>query len=83
MVCETEDQLQTFYQDAARQRNITVEDYKKRLGSGVFIGTPEIVQERFQLLIDLGFTYFQIVFPYGRDYTASNDFAQLVMHKLL
>ena len=82
LVCETEDQINDFYIKVARQRNISVEDFKKRLGNGAFIGTPEEVQNRFQHLIDLGFSYFQIVYPYGLDYTASNDFARLVMNKL-
>jgi alkanesulfonate monooxygenase SsuD/methylene tetrahydromethanopterin reductase-like flavin-dependent oxidoreductase (luciferase family) len=76
IMAETERELEIYFKEEAERKNQPIPDYKKRFGEGVFIGTPEIIQERFQALVDLGFDYFQCMFPYGRDYEASQEFAK-------
>ena len=66
----------------ALSRNMTLEEFRKSLGKRVFHGTPEVVRNRFEEMIDLGFDYFQIMFPYPLDYDQSTKFAQLVLPKL-
>ncbi|MHA1984498.1 MAG: TIGR03560 family F420-dependent LLM class oxidoreductase [Candidatus Hodarchaeales archaeon] len=82
IMAETENELEEYFKEEAEKRKQSVVEYKKRFGEGVFIGTPEKIQERFQKLIDLGFDYFQCMFPYGRDYEASKDLARLVFPTL-
>jgi F420-dependent oxidoreductase-like protein len=51
---------------------------------GAWVGYPEDVIERFQYVIDLGFDYFQVMFPgVGEDYIETSQlFAEKVMKKL-
>ena len=51
---------------------------------GSWIGNPDDVKERFQYYIDMGFDFFQVIFPgLGDDYVeASRRFAESVMKKL-
>ncbi len=82
MIAETEDEVEKLLTERAKSRGKSLEEFRKMLGKGVFFGTPETVRERFENLIDLGFNYFQIMFPYPMDYDQSNKFAQLVLPKL-
>ncbi|OLS21517.1 MAG: Pyrimidine monooxygenase RutA [Candidatus Heimdallarchaeota archaeon LC_3] len=82
IMAETEDKLEQNLKNQAEKRSLTLDEYKKRFSDGVFIGTPEKVQERFQNLIDMGFDYFQCMFPYGNDYEASQEFGKLILPKL-
>ncbi|UCE13995.1 MAG: LLM class F420-dependent oxidoreductase [Candidatus Heimdallarchaeota archaeon] len=82
IVAETEDELENILSDRAKARNMGVEEYRKMLGNGVFFGTPEFIQERFENLINLGFDYFQIMYPYPMDYEQSTKFAELVIPKI-
>ena len=60
-----------------------MEQYKKSINNlNVFFGTPEVVQKGFEKLIDLGFDYFQIMFPYPNDLVQSERFAKLVIPKI-
>ena len=76
---ENETELDELVEKLAKKRNLTPEDYKKRLGNGVFFGTPEQVKERFDRLIDLGFTYFQVMFPFGFDYDQALKFSNSIL----
>ncbi|MFX0013674.1 MAG: TIGR03560 family F420-dependent LLM class oxidoreductase [Promethearchaeota archaeon] len=82
IVAETEDELNTILNTRAKMRNVDPEEYLKRLGSGVFFGTPELICEKFENLINQGFDYFQIMFPYPMDLEQSTKFAKLVMPNL-
>ncbi|MFW9915921.1 MAG: LLM class F420-dependent oxidoreductase [Candidatus Thorarchaeota archaeon] len=83
MLADDEDRLEKLLASRAEERNISIEEFKKRMGAtGAFVGTPEVIQQEFQELIDLGFDYFQVMFPYPDDYRASQDFAQTIMKKL-
>ncbi|UCG89762.1 MAG: TIGR03560 family F420-dependent LLM class oxidoreductase [Candidatus Heimdallarchaeota archaeon] len=83
IVTETEDELDKILAERAKLRNMSLEGYKKSINNlNVFYGTPEVVQQGFDHLIDLGFDYFQIMFPYPSDYEQSNKFAKFVIPKL-
>lgn len=53
----------------------------KRNGEGAFTDLTEVVKKKLKNIIDLGFEYFKIMFPYGNDLKVSKDFANLVMNK--
>ena len=83
LIGETRHELEQLMTRMAKARNISVDKFKKRLRSfNSFSGTPDTIQTRFQELIDLGFDYFQIEFPYREDYNQSEAFANLVLNKL-
>ncbi|MHA2245874.1 MAG: hypothetical protein ACXADY_13000 [Candidatus Hodarchaeales archaeon] len=81
LIAETEDELEKLLAERAKLRNLSLEEYRKSIGNGVFFGTPEVIKERFSEKIKQGFDYFQIMFPYPRDYEQSIKFAQLVIPK--
>jgi alkanesulfonate monooxygenase SsuD/methylene tetrahydromethanopterin reductase-like flavin-dependent oxidoreductase (luciferase family) len=76
---ESEKGLDQLFTRLADFRGLSSDEFRKRLPSNVFAGTPETVKTRFQELIDLGIDYFQIQFPYPEDYTQSNSFAHQVL----
>ncbi|MFX0125412.1 MAG: TIGR03560 family F420-dependent LLM class oxidoreductase [Candidatus Hodarchaeota archaeon] len=83
IIAETQDELEIVLAERAKLRNQSLEEYKKVIKNlNVFFGTPEVVQQGFEDLIDLGFDYFQIMFPYPKDYEQSGKFVELVMSKL-
>ena len=77
---ESDTELDRLLSRLASFRGISSKEFRKRLPSNVFIGTPETVKKRFQELIDLGIDYFQIQFPYPEDYSQSNSFAHLILN---
>lgn len=81
MISETEEGLAKLMEKRAALKNVTLEEYKKGLPPGIITGTPDEVEKRFQELIDLGFDYFQIMFPYPDDYQQSDDFAKMVLKR--
>ncbi len=81
MIAENEEELDKLMNERAKLHHMSVEDYMKNMGKGVFYGTPENIQEQFEKLVQLGFDYFQVMFPYPLDYEQSNVFAELVLPK--
>ena len=86
-VTEAEDELTAYLTKQAKQNNISEEKLKKRFqehAPGILVGHTEEVLVRFQYLIDIGFDYFQVMFPGINKETlkASQVFAKLVMKKL-
>ena len=81
LIAETEDKVEKLLTERAKLRNLSLEEYRKSIGDGVFFGTPEEIEERFSERINQGFDYFQIMFPYLMDYEQSTKFAQLVLPK--
>ena len=83
-VTQDEEELEIYKTEIAGRRKITKEQleeqWKKHPGS--FSGYPEEVIERYSYLISLGYTYFQLVFPYGQEVEMSSRFADLVMKKI-
>ncbi|MFQ5820628.1 MAG: LLM class F420-dependent oxidoreductase [Candidatus Heimdallarchaeota archaeon] len=83
-VTESGDELTAYLTQRAKQNNISVEKLQKRFrehAPGTSVGHPEEVLERFQYFIDLGFDYFQVMFPGINEETlkVSQVFAKLVM----
>jgi alkanesulfonate monooxygenase SsuD/methylene tetrahydromethanopterin reductase-like flavin-dependent oxidoreductase (luciferase family) len=82
ILAETQDELESIMIKRAKARKLSLKEYKKSIGSlNVFFGTPEVVQQGFENLIDLGFDYFQIMFPYPNDLEQSERFAKHVLSK--
>ncbi|MFW9903169.1 MAG: TIGR03560 family F420-dependent LLM class oxidoreductase [Candidatus Thorarchaeota archaeon] len=83
IVAETQDELEIILTERAKARKITLKEYKKSISSlNVFFGTPDVVQKEFEKLIDLGFDYFQIMFPYPNDLEQSERFAKQILPKI-
>ena len=86
-VTESEEELEEHLTRRSKQNNIPVKKLKESFhkdAPGSWVGYPEEIIERFEFLIDLGFNYFQVMFP-GIDeeaLKASQAFARLVMKKL-
>ncbi|MFX0095630.1 MAG: LLM class flavin-dependent oxidoreductase, partial [Candidatus Hodarchaeota archaeon] len=76
---ETEEELDALLEYRAKEINLSLKDYKKRLRRGFFVGTPEKLQQRFGEFIDLGFDYFQVMFPYKQEIEISEMFAKYIM----
>jgi F420-dependent oxidoreductase-like protein len=86
-VSESVEDLDALYTQAAElfhKPENEIRKYHTEGGPGSWIGFPEDVQERFQYYIDMGFDYFQVMFPgIGEDYIqASHMFAEKVMKKI-
>ena len=83
-VTEDEEELDKYFQKYALEQHRSVEEVKKIMFSypGSFIGLPEQVIERYQYLIDLGFSYFQVIFPYGKEVEMSSRFSDLIIKKI-
>jgi hypothetical protein len=79
---ETEDDLNQLVEQMAEKREISLDELKARLPKNVFLGTPEVVEDHFHKLINLGFDYFQIQFPYRNDLKQSKLFAKTMLSKL-
>ncbi|MHA2226944.1 MAG: TIGR03560 family F420-dependent LLM class oxidoreductase [Candidatus Hodarchaeales archaeon] len=83
IIAETESELEKILSERAKLRNVSLAEYRKTLGDGVFFGTPDKIQARFEKMIELGFSYFQIMFPYPHDFEQSSLFAKLILPKLI
>ncbi len=83
-VTEDEEELNKYFVKYASDQQKSVEEVKTKMMSlpGSFIGFPEQVIERYRYLIDLGFSYFQVIFPFGKEIEMSTKFADLVMKKI-
>lgn len=85
-VAETEDEVEKYLVEMANRLDIPLDKLKERLkksvGPGAWAGTPEKVIERLQYLIDLGFDYFHLMFPYSKDLELTKNFEKLIMRKI-
>lgn len=82
LIGETQHEFEQLMKRMAKADDVSVSEFKKQLPTNAFSGTPDTIQTKFQELIDLGFDYFQIMFPYPEDYNQSEAFANLVLNKL-
>lgn len=78
MIAETQEKLEKLLTELAKLRNMSLDEYRKGLGKGVFCGTPDAIEEKLYDLINQGFDYFQIEFPYPLIFEQSNEFAKLI-----
>ncbi|MHA2141220.1 MAG: LLM class F420-dependent oxidoreductase [Candidatus Thorarchaeota archaeon] len=86
-VTESEDELEEFLAYMAKEFEKPVDEIRKQYDDdepGSWIGHPDEVKKKFQYYIDMGFDFFQVIFPgLGDDYVdASRRFAEGVMKKL-
>ena len=86
-VTEDEENLVEHWRWRAEFLNLSVEQAKERattVAPGSWVGYPEELIERFEYLIELGFDFFQVMFPgLGLEYIeASKRFSDLVLRKL-
>ena len=79
---ETEEDLNQLVEQMAEKREISLDELKDRLPKNVFLGTPDVVESHFHKLINLGFDYFQIQFPYRDDLEQSKLFAKTMFSRL-
>lgn len=86
-VTDSEEELATHVKKQADLLNMSVEKVTESFrqhAPGSWVGYPEEVVERFQFFIDLGFDYFQVMFPGINEESlkASQKFAELAMKNL-
>jgi F420-dependent oxidoreductase-like protein len=80
-VSESEEELVEFYIQEAKKWNVPVELYKGLFQDnepGSWVGNPDEVCERFRYYVDMGFEFFQVMFPGFREgyVEASRRFAE-------
>ncbi|NHK31576.1 MAG: TIGR03560 family F420-dependent LLM class oxidoreductase [Asgard group archaeon] len=86
-VSKSQDEIDKYLEEVSKRYNRPLEEIKERLkqdAPGSWVGFPEDLTERFEYLINIGFTYFQVMFS-GFDESiipASKNFADLVIRKL-
>jgi len=86
-VTESEEELTALMNKLSKRRNMPIKKLRelfRRDAPGSWVGYPEEVLERFRFFTDLGFDYFQVMFPGVNDETlrASQKFAELVMKEM-
>lgn len=76
VIFQEQEELDAYIDNLAKARGMTPEQVKQRHDSmpGVWIGTPEIVREKCERLVDKGFSYFQVRFQLGEDVPMSTLF---------
>ncbi len=79
---ETEDDLNRFVEQMAEKRDLSFDDFKSRIPANAFLGTPEVIEAKFDEMIGLGFDYFQIQFAYLDDLEQCKLFAKTVLPRL-
>ncbi|MFW9800091.1 MAG: LLM class flavin-dependent oxidoreductase, partial [Candidatus Thorarchaeota archaeon] len=87
LVTESDDDKEAFFERISEGFGRPIEEARERYQDGLpgsWIGNPDEVIERFQYFIELGFDYFQVMFPgLGEDYVeASRIFSEKVIKKL-
>jgi len=86
-ISESEEEVEAYLKDAAKRYDRPIKDLKERLSQhapGSWVGHPDDLIERFKYLNEMGFDYFQVMFP-GHDESiveASKVFAEKVMKKI-
>ncbi|NHJ40938.1 MAG: TIGR03560 family F420-dependent LLM class oxidoreductase [Asgard group archaeon] len=86
-VSKSEDEINHYLNEISKRYNRPIEEIKERLkqdAPGSWVGFPEDLLERLNYLIEMGFTYFQVMFS-GFDesiITSSKAFAELVIKQL-
>jgi len=86
-ISESEKEVEVYLNDIAKRYDRPVDELKERLSQhapGSWVGHPDDLIERFRHLNEMGFDYFQVMFP-GHDekiVEASKIFAEKVMKKI-
>lgn len=80
-VTNDEEVLQTYKNSLSENQKKNLDEFDKK-HPGSFVGHPEELLERYRYLVDLGYTHFQLVFPFTREVEISTNFAEMVMKKI-
>ncbi|MFX0171453.1 MAG: LLM class flavin-dependent oxidoreductase [Candidatus Hodarchaeota archaeon] len=80
-VYSTEDELNVGIKEEAKKRNISLEDYQKRI-EGALIGTKEQVVGKLQQYIGIGVTHFIFMFPYQQETRYFQIFNDIILPQI-
>ena len=80
-ITENEEEILSFNKKRAQEQGISVEQYLEKQSSlpGAWAGSPEEITAQYNHLFKMGFTHFQILFPFGKEIEMSKQFAELVI----
>ena len=86
-VTKSEDKLNEFLKQTSKKMNMPITKLKERFqknAPGSWVGHPEEIEKRFQYLTEMGFDYFQVLFPGVNEETlkASQAFAESIIKKI-
>ncbi|MFW9788105.1 MAG: LLM class F420-dependent oxidoreductase [Candidatus Thorarchaeota archaeon] len=83
-ITDDEDEILKFNQKRANEQDISMEQYLAKQSSlpGAWAGSPEEIILQYDHLIKMGFTHFQMLFPYGKELEMSKRFAELVIAQI-
>ncbi|MFW9802256.1 MAG: LLM class flavin-dependent oxidoreductase, partial [Candidatus Thorarchaeota archaeon] len=81
LITDNEDEICDFNTKRAREQSITLDEYLEKQSSlpGAWAGSVEEITAQFQHLAVLGFSHFQVLFPYKRERETSEIFAEKVI----
>ncbi len=81
LITDNEDEIRSFNAKRAQEQSISVDKYleKQSVLPGAWAGTIEDITTQFQHLAGMGFSHFQILFPYKRERETSQLFADKVI----
>ena len=83
-ITENEEEILSFNNKRAQEQGISVKQYLDNQSSlpGAWAGSPEEIASQYEHLFKMGFTHFQILFPYGKELEMSKQFAELVIRRI-
>lgn len=83
-ITESEDEVREFNRIRAREQGITLEKYLQKQSGfpGAWAGSLDKVEAQYEHLIKMGFTHFQLLFPYGRELDMSREFVMEIAPNL-
>ncbi|MHA2042132.1 MAG: LLM class flavin-dependent oxidoreductase, partial [Candidatus Thorarchaeota archaeon] len=81
LITDNDDKIRDFNTKRAQEQGIAVDEYMEKQSSlpGAWAGTIEEITAQFQHLAGMGFTHFQVLFPYKQEREASELFAAKVI----
>jgi F420-dependent oxidoreductase-like protein len=84
VLTEDEDLIHEYKVARARDQGKSLKEYEEQQNvlPGSWFRDPDLIVERYQHLVNLGFTHFQIMFPFGHDLEMSNRFAKEVIPRV-
>ncbi|MHA1937737.1 MAG: TIGR03560 family F420-dependent LLM class oxidoreductase [Candidatus Thorarchaeota archaeon] len=81
LITDDEGEIRTFNEKRAQEQRITVDEYLEKQSGlpGAWAGSVEEITTQFQHLASMGFSHFQVLFPYKRERETSELFADKVI----
>jgi F420-dependent oxidoreductase-like protein len=81
LITENEDEIREFNAKRAQEQGITVDEYLGKQSGlpGAWAGTVDEIAAQFQHLAGMGFSHFQVLFPYNRERETSELFAEKII----